>query len=73
MNVIGTKTCATCKWFFKQSRAPSECHFEPPKTTVLLLGLDARGSPILHHAITRGMTHEGMEACGHHAPKIALN
>lgn len=68
--MIGDRTCKTCKFFFRQVQNPSECHFDPPRTTVLLLGLDPKGAPVLHHVVTRGITHEGMEACGRHLPRI---
>lgn len=76
--MIGDKRCGNCKFFFKQTVNPSECHYLPPKTTVLLLGVQQNPKPggtpipILHHVITRDMTHEAMEACGMYMQKIAL-
>lgn len=68
--MIVTRSCGGCKHFFRQSQNPSECHYYPPRTTVLLLGVDPKGQPILHKVISSDLTHEGMEACGQWAPKL---
>lgn len=74
MGLVGDKRCGNCKWFFKQLKNPSECHFNPPRTTPMLLGVSGQPpQPIIHLNVSRDITHEGMEACGHHVPKIRLD
>lgn len=70
MNIVGQRVCRTCKHFRSDLPNP-ECHLNPPHTTPVLIGVDPKKGPLIHHIVSYDLTQPHFD-CGQWAPKIEI-